>query len=361
MKLQRIAFVGVRGHYDWVLRTLVKRPDIHVAAVCRAGEESIEPILRWCDRNGHKPETFDDHLRMLEQAQPDAVVICGPLERHAEMAIDCVRRGVHVLVEKPVALHVADLESLRSALSDFPTVHLAALQTTRYQAGFFTARQLIQQGAVGDVRLINAQKTYKFGHRGEFFHNRETYGGTIPWVGSHGVDWILWVGGHRIRNAYAAQSTVGNDHNSGTMELAAMCQFGLCGERFASLSIDVLRPESAPTHGDDRLRIVGTGGVLEATPTTVRLINAGNDGNTPVELLHPPTLFDDFVAHVEGESEALIGAHDSLATTAACLLAREAADQRRVLDAESFTTLPLKSSGARAAEGSSRTASVAIA
>jgi predicted dehydrogenase len=269
------------------------------------------------------------------------------------MSIDCVRRGIHVIVEKPVATTFEQLDNLGQALADHPGVHLIAMQTMRYLPGFFTAYRLVRDGAIGDVRLMNAQKSYKLGNRPAFYHQRNSYGGTIPWVGAHGVDWLLWIGGHRIRSATALHTSAGLKDHASAMELTALCQFAMTGDRFASLSIDVLRPANATTHGDDRLRVVGSEGVIEATPKSVRLINASNDGQMPVELLTPPTLFGDFVSHIESGSEPLIGAHDSLATTAACLLAREAADLGRTLDAETMTSLPLESSTALTKGGSS--------
>lgn len=322
-------------------------PAIRVTGICRAGEESVDAIAQACINQGHSPARFDDLTEMLDKARPDAVCICGPLEEHAEMSIECIRRGIHVIVEKPVAITLEQLEKLRNTLADHPGVHLAAMQTMRYLPGFFTAYRLVRDGAVGDVRLMNAQKSYKLGKRPAFYQRRETYGGTIPWVGAHGVDWLLWIGGHRILSATALHTAAGRDDHAGTMELTALCQFALAGDRFASLSIDVLRPAKANSHGDDRLRVVGSDGVIEATPTSVRLINATHDGQTPIELLAPPTLLGDFVSHIETGSEPLIDAHDSLATTAACLLAREAADRGRTLDAESITSLPLESSTAR--------------
>lgn len=343
MKIESIGFIGVRGHYERILRCLSDYPHLKVTGVCKSGEESIQPILQWCEKNQQLPLTFDDHLKMIESTLPDVVVICGPLESHAEMAIDCIQRGIHVLIEKPVALHFRDIERLRKVLADHPYVHFAALQISRYEPGFFTAWHLVRQGAIGDVRLMNAQKSYRLGNRGAFFEQRETYGGTIPWVGSHGVDWMLWIGGHRIRSATALHTDRGSHRRIGTMEMAALCQFTLCGDRFASLSIDMLRPANAPSHGDDRLRIVGTDGVMEITPRSVRIINAEHDGSTPYPLRQPPTVLQDFIDHIEGRAQALISAHDSLATTAACLLARESADTGQTLMAESLTTLPLKS------------------
>ncbi len=46
--------------------------------------------------------TFTDHRQLLDQARPQAVIIAAPNQLHAEIGIDCARRGIHILVEKPV-------------------------------------------------------------------------------------------------------------------------------------------------------------------------------------------------------------------------------------------------------------------
>lgn len=342
MQLSRLAFVGVRGHQGVVLRSLPRMPNVRVVGLCDGGAEPIDSLIEWCRTNGHQPEVYQDYGEMLANARPHAVVICGPFEQHASMTIDAMERGIHVLTEKPAALTIEDLERLRTAVERHPHVHLAGMQTARFEAGFYTARQLVRQGAIGDVRLINARKSYKLGKRGLYYTARETYGGTIPWVGSHAIDWVLWIGGHRIRSAYATHSAACNE-GLGTMERSALCHFTLCGERFASVSIDVFRPANAKSHGDDWIRIVGTEGVLEARPNAVTLINASNDGTVPVPLETPPSMFEDFAACVEGRSPGLNGPHDTLATTAACLLARQSADDGRVIEAESFTSIPMTS------------------
>lgn len=340
-QLTRLAFIGVRGHQGVVLRTLPRTPAVRVVGLCDGGAEPIDTLVEWCASNGHQPQVYQDHRRMLDDARPHAVVICGPFEQHASMAIDAIGRGIHVLTEKPAALTFDDLERLRAACDEHPEVHLAGMQTGRHEAGFYTARQLVAADAIGDVRLINARKSYKLGQRGAYYTQRETYGGTIPWVGSHAIDWVLWIGGHRIRSAYATHSA-GCNGGLGTMERSALCHFTLGGERFASVSIDIFRPANAPTHGDDWIRVVGTAGVLEARPQSVTLINADSDGSTPVALQTPPSMFEDFVDHVEGRRKGLNGAHDTFATTAACLLARQSADEGRAIDADALTPVRIK-------------------
>ena len=95
----------------------------------------------------------------------------------------------------------------------------------------------------------------------------------------------------------------------------------------ATCHLDFLRPASALTHGDDRLRIAGSEGVLEATDNDnrVNLISRkGNVGNLP--LTAPVDFFGAFVASLRGEGEPLVSAADAFAITRVCLRARDAAD-----------------------------------
>jgi predicted dehydrogenase len=271
-----------------------------------------------------------DWRAMLEDTRPDAVVVCGPIELHAEMCVEAIGRGAHVLVEKPSALTFGELTRLRAALDRHPGVHFAAMMFSRYTPGFYTAWRLIRGGAVGDVRLLDARKSYKLGDRPAYYRDRATYGGTIPWVGSHAIDWVLWLGGHKVKSVYASHSAAHND-GCGTMERAALCHFGLCDGRAASVSIDVFRPDNAPTHGDDWARVVGTKGVMEVRPSSVTLVNGDNDGTRPVRVACDRRPLRDFVDHARGRGEALIDRQATLDVTAACLLARQSADEGRVL------------------------------
>lgn len=80
MTAMRFAFIGVRGHYEWVLRALHALPSHRVSGICDGGAEPAESLLRVCRELGHEPEQFSSHHEMLNIVRPDAVVICGPLD-----------------------------------------------------------------------------------------------------------------------------------------------------------------------------------------------------------------------------------------------------------------------------------------
>jgi predicted dehydrogenase len=331
--IRRLAIIGARGHYNLVLRELPKFTIRIDLVALSPGGDSVEPILNWCaDQNRPPPPVVEDYRQILDDARPDVVVVCGPFENHARMCIDAIERGIQVLTEKPAALTLEDLDRLEAACAKHPNVHLAAMMQSRYEPAFYTAANLIRSGAIGDVRLIDTRKSYKLGRRPAYYRDRATYGGTIAWVGSHAIDWIVWFSGEDVRfeSVFAAHSSMHSGEN-GTMERSAVCQFTFSGQRFATASLDVFRPENAPTHGDDWARVVGTDGVIEVRPGGVKLINRDNDGSRPIEIGCDRTLMSDFLDHIDGKRESLINAKDTLLITRACLLARQSADEKRVI------------------------------
>jgi predicted dehydrogenase len=240
------------------------------------------------------------------------------------MCIDAFERGMHVFCEKPVALIWEECDARKTACQN-ANVHFSAMMGLRYHPAFYTAWQAVRNGAVGTVRLMDARKSYRLGQRPAYYQSRATYGGTIPWVGSHAIDWIYWFSGETFETVYATHSTQHN-HNNGDLEMSALCHFTLSNEVFAAAGIDYLRPSNAPTHGDDRIRIAGTEGVIEVRDGQVFLINNSTSGEKILPTQCERQIFKDFVEGIEKRTTHLISADDIWAVTEACLLARQSAD-----------------------------------
>ncbi len=331
----KLCLIGNRGGHDkHVWDALPHLPHVQVVGIASgAPEDDVTPWLRRCDALGFTPQVFTDYRQMLDRLRPDIVVVCGPFELHAEMTAEALRRGSHVFCEKPVALTFEQLAQVKTAYTASPGRHLATIMNLRYDPAFYTAWRAVRDGAIGTVRLINTQKSYRLGRRDAYYRNRATYGGTIPWVGVHAFDWIYWYSGAAFTSVYATHSMQYNQGN-GDLEVSALCHFTLTGEIFASASLDYLRPATAPTHGDDRVRVMGTDGALEVRGGQAYLINAATEGEVVLPVACDRQIFQDFVEHIEGETTALLTADDVFAVTAACLLARQSADEGRVIEFE---------------------------
>ena len=277
------AVIGNTGHLNYLFEDLPKLPECKVVAACTAGgEQPVRTLSALQGLNLPAPELFPDYRTMLDQVKVDLAVIAGPFEERAAMCKYCMERKIAVFTEKPCAVTLAELAELKSVASKYNGV-LYSMMGIRFEAPFHTAFKLIGSGVLGAVKLISTRKSYKFGDRPEYFFNRSTYGGTIPWVGIHAVDWIACCKAGNFDRVYAIQHY--GERSRGTLETAAHCLFTLDSGAIASVDIDYMRPAGATTHGDDRLRAVGEKGVLEVAQGKLELITA--DGTTFPELEAP--------------------------------------------------------------------------
>lgn len=324
--LVRVGLIGRDGHTDVLLDSIPKMPRIRLAAFAKgqAGEDSAwiqeHPA---CTRQTH---VYEDYREMLEKEELDVVGVCPPYYQNAEASIQAARQGIHVLSEKPAATNLEDLDRLERQVR-WSGVRYSIMLTMRAMPVFQAARMAIRQGAVGEPILISSQKSYKYGaERPWFYKERKTYGGTIPWVGIHAFDYMRWVSGQEYAQVAAHHGNKAHPQAPGCEDHAGLL-FRLVNGGTAVCHLDYLRPETAPTHGDARLRIAGKEGVLEVRENEdqVHLISSkGRTGELPL----PPAvdLFAAFVAELRGEGQHLISADEAFSITRICLKAREAAD-----------------------------------
>ena len=88
---------------------------------------------------------------VLENPEVDAVIISTPHYLHVPLGIQAARAGKHVIVEKPMATTVEDADALIAACREAGVLCSAKETATRYQAATAKARELVAQGAIGDV------------------------------------------------------------------------------------------------------------------------------------------------------------------------------------------------------------------
>jgi predicted dehydrogenase len=280
---------------------------------------------------GFSYKVFSDYNTMLDETVPDIAVVNTVFCENGRIAADVIKRGIHVFCEKPLATDFDMLDRLESAyrsVNKSGHVCLAGMFGLRYNSVMVTVKQAVKTGLAGNICLINAQKSYKMGIRPPFYSRRETYGGLIPWVAIHSIDWIYWLTDRRFTSVSAAHTRISNNGN-GDMETAALCTFTLDGGIVASVTADMLRPRSAATHGDDRIRIAGDLGIIEAVNDRAYFTG---DGSAVRELEPLPAgdIFEDFCMSVTGNS-SFLSAESALYITRIALSAREAADTGKVI------------------------------
>ncbi len=106
-------------------------------------------------------EAFPDAVSMIEACRPDAVSICVPTTWHYRVARDCMLKGVHVLVEKPIAATVDEGEKLL-ALAKSQGVKLMVGHIERFNPAIRKVKEIIGKGEIGKIVSIAARRVGVF-------------------------------------------------------------------------------------------------------------------------------------------------------------------------------------------------------
>lgn len=103
-----------------------------------------------------KIKVYDDHKKLLEDKEIEAVVIAVPLSQHAPLAIDAMKAGKHVLSEKLMAKTVGQCKEMIKIAREENRL-LAVGHQRHYSVLYDNANFLVQQGLLGDIKFIRAQ------------------------------------------------------------------------------------------------------------------------------------------------------------------------------------------------------------
>jgi predicted dehydrogenase len=324
----KVAIIGACGHVNLAVEAAEINPEIRIIAAAPgpAGED-ISSFYRTHFQN-ETTRYYQNYLEMLADVKPEVAVVSPYFYLQTEVSLECLRRGIHVFVEKPVATSLKGLDTLRECLEK-TGVQLMAMHTSRYSPPFFAAYNAVKRGSIGESLLLTVQKSYKLGRRPSFYRSRTMYGGTILWVGIHAIDLVYWFTAGQISEISAQHTTTGN-HDHGELESSAACFYRLLNSGSATINIDYFRPETADTHGDDRLRVAGERGVVEVMNNEATLI-------TPTESTHKlnceksEPMFNSFVRQIQGKEAMRISSFEVMDVTELAIKTLQAADTKRAI------------------------------
>ena len=149
MKKVRAAIIGSgliagKKHIPAFLRL---RSKIDLVAIC---DLNIAAAKQVAARFGI-PSTYSSVGEMLNSEKPDLVDICTPPQTHTRLAIEAMRHGCHVLVEKPMALTVADCDEIVQASKKYG-LKVCVGHSDLFYEPFVKARRIVANGAIGRVR-----------------------------------------------------------------------------------------------------------------------------------------------------------------------------------------------------------------
>jgi predicted dehydrogenase len=300
--------VGVIGAGWWAtfnhMPQLASRGDVELAGVCRLGKDLLEKI----QQRFEIPFATEDYRKLLEQ-DLDAVIVSTPHHLHHEHAGAALRRGLHVMCEKPMTLDPAHAWEL-VRLAEEKQRTLLVPYGWNYKPFSQDAKRLMEEGAVGEVEyalchMASPSKEF-FGAGGSVevmsqweptlaapepstWQVAENGGGYGHGQVTHSSSLLMWLTGLRAAEVSARMTSPGSPVD----------MYDAASVRFENGAIGVVSG-AATLPANDKfqvdLRIFGTEGVMMIDMERERMVVRRHDGKHHEAAIQPGTGAYDCVA-----------------------------------------------------------------
>jgi predicted dehydrogenase len=146
------------------------------------------------------PAIYSDYRRMLAREKLDAVSICTPAAFHCEQSVTALRKGLHVICEKPLCLSVAECRRIAAEVKRRRRVFMTA-QHLRFRGESIALKKFLSKGPLGEVYYVHCRALRRRGlpPRPTFTSKKLSGGGPLLDIGVHILDLAWWLmGGPKV-------------------------------------------------------------------------------------------------------------------------------------------------------------------
>jgi predicted dehydrogenase len=194
----RLGVVGLtHGHVGWILNREAKDDIIMVGIV----ETDRNLAMRLSEKHGFPMAmVFNSMEEMINAVKPEAVAGFGNIYDHLAIVEACAPKGIHVMVEKPLAVSLEHAKKME-ALASKHKIHLLTNYETSWYATNQKAYELLHEGIIGDLRKVIVRDGHKgpkkIGVSAEFLNfltdPKLNGGGAIMDFGCYGANLMTWI------------------------------------------------------------------------------------------------------------------------------------------------------------------------
>ncbi len=227
-----------------------------------ATESKFREIFPTLDR-------VEDRRSILDDPAVDLVLISAVPADRAALAVEAMRAGKDVMVDKPGCTTLEQLDQLRSVQRETGRIWSVNFSERFEVRSVAAAERLVADGAIGRViQTVNlAPHKQNLATRPPWYFERERYGGILTDIGSHQIDQFLHFTGSteaQVAHALVENSTL--PQHPGFQDFGEVTLRSSQGHGY--VRVDWFTPDGLPTWGDGRLFLLGTEGTIEVRKYT---------------------------------------------------------------------------------------------
>lgn len=193
----RVAIIGTGGISNAHIQGYLQFPDrCRIVALVDIVPEKAQQIREKYQLSD--AQVYDDHIKILDRDDIDLADVCTPPYVHASISVNCLRAGMNVVCEKPMAASLEECDAMLRA-RDESGKKLSVIAQNRFRQPIRNLKELLDSGLAGSVRSVQVDSLWWRGHcyydlwwRGTW--EREGGGCTLNHAVHH-VDMLLWMMG----------------------------------------------------------------------------------------------------------------------------------------------------------------------
>ena len=221
--------------------------------------ERPEDAHRYCS-SFRGSGTFQDHEEAADDPRIDAMYFTTPHHVHLEQALYAASRSKHILMEKPIARSLSEARQIIRAAHE-AGVTLMVSEPVRYLASVAKCKQLMAEGAIGEIKLVHVQNEHYSLPLDWRLDWEQRGGGELVDGGIHSVDILLNIGGFS-ESVYAAEPRKVFADSEGEDGMVVVVDFP--GGAVGILNISAA---TATAQGDQWVVVTGSHGQLRFAPS----------------------------------------------------------------------------------------------
>ena len=201
----KVAIIGCGGIANGKhMPSLAKMSNVQMTAFCDIIQESAGEAAKKYGTSDAK--VYTDYKLMLKDKSIDVVHVCTPNKSHADITVDSLEAGKHVMCEKPMAKTAADARRMVEAAKRTGKKLTIGYQN-RYRPDSLYLNKLCRANELGEIYYAKAHAIRRRAVPtwGVFLNEEEQGGGPLIDIGTHALDLTLW-----MMNNYKPKSVMGS-------------------------------------------------------------------------------------------------------------------------------------------------------
>lgn len=250
-----------------------KNNELEIVAICDIDPACMEDkALKF--RLSADTRRYTDYRELVRKEKPDLVAICTESGKHAEIALFCIENGCNCIIEKPIALSIADADAIIAASAKYG-VKVCACHQNRFNKSIQKIREAVEMERFGKLLYGTAHirwaRDYEYYSRAKWRGTWEQDGGALMNQCIHNIDLLRWMMGDEIDCVVGMTDRLKHDYIQAE-------DLGIALIHFKNGAYGIIEGTTNvyPRNLEETLYLFGEKGTIKAGGTSVNVIEEWN-------------------------------------------------------------------------------------